>query len=134
MCFEKIPVIHSYSRAQALADGVLVDVSDTKEAREAGFRYPTACTRAVWENFIEWTDADTERQTVQDQPARLWDVLYMLHVAIAENDSTDRLLFELFIVPRDGSSRQSKRTMLKALCGPGDDGEPVITIMLPSED
>jgi hypothetical protein len=23
---------------------------------------------------------------------------------------------------------------LKALCGPGDDGEPVITVMMPGED
>jgi hypothetical protein len=134
MCFEKIPVINSYSRAQAIADGVLVDVSNTPEWKEAGFKYPTACTRAVWERFIEWTEADTDRQTIQDQPGRLWDVLYMLNVAIAENDSTDRLLFELFIVPRGGTAKQSRRTMLKALCGPGDDGEPVITIMLPSED
>ena len=33
-------VVYSYSRAQALADGVLIDVSDT--AREAGFRWPVS--------------------------------------------------------------------------------------------
>ena len=35
-------LIYSYTRAQALADGVLVDVSQM--ASEAGFRYPTAIT------------------------------------------------------------------------------------------
>jgi hypothetical protein len=42
------PVIHAYSRAEALEDGVLVDVTST--AREAGFRIPVALTRAVWES------------------------------------------------------------------------------------
>jgi hypothetical protein len=35
-------LIYAYTRAQALADGVLVDVSPM--AREAGFRFPTAIT------------------------------------------------------------------------------------------
>ena len=34
------------SRAQAIEDGVLVDVSDI--AKEAGFRYPVALTSALW--------------------------------------------------------------------------------------
>ena len=44
--FDGAPVVHRYTRAQAIADGSLVDVSDT--AREAGLRLPTALTRAVW--------------------------------------------------------------------------------------
>ena len=28
----------------------------------------------------------------------------------------------------------SSLSQLKALCGPGDDGEPVVTVMLPDED
>jgi hypothetical protein len=37
--------IHSYSRAQAIEDGVLSDVSSA--AREVGIRYPVALTRVV---------------------------------------------------------------------------------------
>ncbi len=37
------PVVFSYTRRQATADGVLVDVSGT--AREAGFRIPVALSR-----------------------------------------------------------------------------------------
>ncbi len=29
---------------------------------------------------------------------------------------------------------QKRPVQLKAVCGPGDDGEPVITVMLPDED
>ena len=40
------PVISVYTRAQAIGDGILVDVSET--AREAGFKIPVAVTRTVW--------------------------------------------------------------------------------------
>jgi hypothetical protein len=40
------PAIHTYSRAEAIADGVLLDVSKTRAARDAlnrlGLRYPAA--------------------------------------------------------------------------------------------
>ena len=39
-------LISTYTRAQAIDDGVLIDVSDV--AREAGLKYPTAVTQAVW--------------------------------------------------------------------------------------
>ena len=38
------PPIHTYTRAQALADGVLVDAGPL--AKEAGFRWPVALTQA----------------------------------------------------------------------------------------
>jgi hypothetical protein len=44
--FEEADLIHRYSRADALRDGVLIDVSAT--AWEAGFRYPVALTAAAW--------------------------------------------------------------------------------------
>src|SRR5262245_38473202 len=41
--FEGADLIHRYSRADALRDGVLIDVSET--AREAGIRWPVAIRR-----------------------------------------------------------------------------------------
>ncbi len=35
-------VIHTYTRAQAIEDGVLIDVSETSS--EAGFKWPAAIT------------------------------------------------------------------------------------------
>ena len=46
---------------------------------------------------------------------------------------TDTVRYELYVVPRPGHGQQRKRT-LKAVIGPGDDSEPVLTIMLPEED
>ncbi|EQD56202.1 hypothetical protein B1B_09022, partial [mine drainage metagenome] len=39
-------LIYSYSRADAIRDGVLVDVSE--RAKRAGIKHPTACTAGVW--------------------------------------------------------------------------------------
>jgi hypothetical protein len=63
--------IFTYSRAQAIRDGVLIDVSAT--AREAGIRYPVALTRAVWDAHV----AVAPGVIGQDEAGRLWDVLWM---------------------------------------------------------
>lgn len=65
-------LIHGYSRAQALADGVLVDLrqkpsTDKPDAldldevcRNAGIKVPLACTARVWAECIEVTPAARE--------------------------------------------------------------------------
>ena len=129
------PVIHSYSRQNALDDGVLIDVTET--AQEADFKIPVAVTRAVWDRYIEWTLDDTKRQTYQDLQGRLWDVLWMARAGIAgDNKHKSVVLYQLYCVPRAPASKakQPRRTTLKMHIGPGDDHEPVITIMLPGED
>ncbi len=73
--FHPSDLISSYTRAQAIADGVLVDVTET--AKEAGFRCPVALTRAAWADCVAWSEADTRRQVPQDEAGRLWDVLWM---------------------------------------------------------
>jgi len=127
------PVIHSYTRAQAIEDGVLVDV--TEAAKEAGFKFPVALTRAVWENCVAWDDEDNNRQIYQDESGRLWDVLYMLFIAIKSNRSDgSEMLYRLRRVPRGGRGHMAHEVTLKSHIGPGDTLEPVITIMLPNED
>ena len=125
-------VIYSYSRAQAIADGVLVDVTET--AREAGFRWPVAMTSAAWADCVAWSDDDNHRQVYQDESGRLWDVLWMAFNAIHNAPGGTQLEYQLYRVPRDGQSVEAQLTMLKLVCGPGDAGEPVITLMLPGED
>ena len=126
-------VVSVYTRAQALADGVLIDAGPM--AREAGFRWPVAITAAAWADCVTWNDADSERQTHQDQSGRLWDVLFSAaHAVRTRADAGAQLLFELYRVPRDGRSTEAERTKLKLVVGPGDDGEPVMTILLSNED
>jgi hypothetical protein len=125
------PIIYGYSRAQAIADGVLVDVSAM--AREAGFSVPVAMTSAAWADFIEWSDQDSNRQTHQDESGRLWDVLWMSHLA-ARRAQGGAVAVQFYRVPRGGRGRMPRKTSLRMNIGPGDAGEPVITLMLPDED
>jgi hypothetical protein len=126
-------VIYIYSRAQAIEDGVLINAGPM--AKEAGFNWPVAFTSAVWEDCIAWTDEDKAKQAYQDQSGRLWDVLYMASHTIRTNcGSSDQLYFELYRVPRDGKSMEAELVTLKLIVGPGDQGEPVITILMKNED
>jgi hypothetical protein len=118
-------LIDAYSRAQAIGEGVLVDVSSV--AREAGIRFPVAMTRTVWSKYVEVP----EGVKYQDESGRLWDILWMLRAQVRRGGDT--LLFKLH-VRNDNRDRIPPLVTLKAVCGPGDSGEPVITIMLPDED
>ena len=119
-------VIYTYTRAQALEDGVLIDASET--AREAGIKFPVGLTATVWGQYVEIP----EGVTGQDETGRLWDILWMFRCAAAKFDGST-LLFKLH-VRNDNRDGTPPLVTLKAECGPGDDAEPVITIMLPEED
>ena len=84
------PVIYAYTRADALRDGELVDVSAM--AAEMGYRVPVTVTRAVWVGVVE--PDETPGQSVE---GRLWDVLWMLHYAIkTERRSGSVIRFQLY--------------------------------------
>ena len=117
-------IIYSYTRQQAIEDGVLVDVSTT--AKEAGVRFPVALTRAVWSQYAEVPEGGE----CQDEAGRLWDIVSMFRYG-AKNTDGDRFKFELRV---RNDNRRPKKVTLKAVCGPSDDAEPVITIMLLDED
>jgi len=124
---DEFDVISRYTRADAIADGVLVDVTAT--AKEAGIKFPTAVTQAVFEQYIRVP----EGVTAQDESGRLWDILCLLRVAIAQAASkTDSLDFRVAV--KQSESAGPVPGALKALCHGGDEGEPVITILLPHED
>lgn len=122
-------LIHSYSRAQAIADGVLVDVTDL--AKEAGFTVPVVISSQVYGGFInphQVQEGCCSRNWVgQDEKGRLWDMLNNLFWTIkARVETGPELVFKTLFGKR--------LVQLKSVIGPGDGGEPVITIMLPEED
>jgi len=127
-------IISTYTRAQAIEDGVLIDVSAI--AKESGFNeWPVSLTAGAWADCVAWSDTDSQTQVYQDQSGRLYDVIFMAFQAIClSREVGDRLLFRLYRVPRDGRSTEAEITTLKLIVGPGDSGEPVITIMLIDED
>jgi hypothetical protein len=122
------PVIYAYTRADALRDGVLIDL--TKLAREAGFRVPLAVTEAVYKDYLDPSQAlADEGQSLQ---GRAWDLLHVLYLAAAVNPDRDTIYFKVLFVLTPGCPPEPVE--LKAICGPGDDGEPVLTVLLPDED
>jgi type I site-specific restriction endonuclease len=122
-------VISTYSRAQAIEDGVLIDPGSM--AREAGFKWPVALTADAWADCVVWAEDDSAKQIHQDQAGRLWDVLFMAsHAVRTSQESVERILFQLLRVPRDGRSTEAVLVTLRMIVGPGDSGEPVITILL----
>ncbi len=131
--FEDFDLIHKYTRAQAIEDGVLIDVSAT--AREAGFRFPVALTSGAWSEAVAWSESDTNTTGVpQDEGGRLWDVLFMARFAVhaLRDSSVRRSPFTFLRIPR--GARRARRFTLDIIVGPGDEGEPVLTILLQDED
>lgn len=125
---EKCTVIHTYTRAEAIADGVLIDVTGT--AKQTGFRIPVAVTAAVWAEYV----AVPQGVEDQDERGRLWDVLWMLYVAIRSNRDSGANLHYRLHVRNDNRAGEPPLVELKAVCGPADDGSPCVTVMLPDED
>jgi hypothetical protein len=122
--FDDFEVISTYTRAQAIEDGVLVDCSTL--AREAGFKYPVALEREAWEKVVALTPA--AKAAGCDETGRLWDVLILLHFAIrSAKGSASRVRFGVSCVT---DSRQPELVQLVAEVGPGDEAEPVITVSL----
>jgi hypothetical protein len=122
------PVIYSYSRSQAIADGLQVEVS--KVAEEAGIRFPVFLTRAVYDSFVSVPTGVTG----QDEAGRLWDIVWMLRFAIRKAlPGQARLPFALYV---RNNSKAPRLIKLLAMCGALDidDSRPAITIMLPDED
>nr|WP_298135570.1 DUF6573 family protein [Acidiferrobacter sp.] len=101
---------------------------------DAGFRIPVALTAAAWADCDAWDPADSHRQTTQDERGRLHDVLWMAHLAARAARGGSETLFSLYRVPRGGRAITPRLVTLKLAIGPGDAGEPVITIMQPVED
>lgn len=113
-----------FSREQAIKDGVLMDV--TPLAQEAGFTVPVAVTKALWKNYIV---PHPEATKFQDETGRLWDVLTLAALR-AKRQPSDTLLFGVDFLMK---GLMIEEVTIKSVIGPGDAGEPVITLMLPGE-
>ena len=121
--------IHAYTRAQALADGVLVDV--TRQASPAemrgGFTVPVAVTAAVWAAIEAIPDSLVG---IADARGRLHDVLWMARVAAQRFRGACGGTFAVHLPSR--GTRQRVKT-LRVEIGPDDHGAPCVTIGFPED-
>ena len=93
-------VISSYTRAQAIEDGVLVDLSDPSFTfrpglpilKEAGIKFPVAMTTTAFARTVQDPDTDEPLPPGQNVSGRLWDVLtvFKLYAQRNRGDTIDR--------------------------------------------
>ena len=107
-------------------------------AAEFGLTCPVAYSLAVWLDSISWPIGYTPQGLVDPEERREWFLLLSLHDAIhqileAGNRPPARLDFEHYRIPVEGNIIEPRSTRLTAEYGQGDDGEQVVTIMLPEQ-
>lgn len=120
-------VISRYTRAQAIADGQLVDLSAlVGDVCRSHYKHPIACTAGVW---IIIDKAIKNRRHCNDLGGVVHDMLWMSRKVSHQINASTRS-FRVIIT---GAGR-SKYHDFVISCGPGDNAEPVMTIMLPGED
>ena len=134
-------IIASYTRAEAVADGIQVPISPDIVG-EAGIKFPIFLTRGVYDKYV-LVPVDMPFQSEQ---GRLWDILYMFSLA-ARRCSGSELKFGFCCQLPDtdnwtryekvcDGNRMLREVTLRAVIGPLnlDDPSPAITIMFPDED
>jgi hypothetical protein len=124
--FDDKDIIFKYTRADAIKDGILIGV--TNSASQQDIKCPVAITKALWDQYI--VTPEISYLHCKSTEGRLSDTL-MFYKHAAKNFKGSVLFFEASYVFK---GNMIKRVKLKAICGPGDAGEMVVTIMLPNED
>ena len=86
---EEWEVISRYTRKQAIADGVLVDLTARFPEDTRIYKYPVACTDTVWSRIERACE-----ETGEDLGAYVWDLCWMSNQASAiARDGGDMRLF-----------------------------------------
>ena len=152
---ESVEVISVYTRQQAIEDGILVDCEQAPmgEMRRQLMKWPLAMTATAFHRYVWPIDEEANLPPDQSLEGRFWDVVWMFHAAVkgtvpARRIDPCNLLFDFYCIVADPALSSNERidatarsgpegmrlVTLKAVSGPGDDGEPVMTFMLPEED
>lgn len=122
-------LIYRYTRAQAIEDGILVDLTEWASAKtgfRGGFNVPVAVTVSVWEDLNKIPPS----RHIEDVRGRAHDLLWIASLAArGAKPNQSEILFEVMM----HSGRRMYKTYKLVISG-GDHGEPVITIMQPNED
>lgn len=118
-------MLFAYTRRQAIADGVLVDVSRQASPGEmhGGFLVPVAVTAALWA-AIEAIPQSLAG--IADARGRLHDVLWM--ASLVARRASAAFVVDL---PIAGTRKRTQR--LRVDVGPGDDSAPCVTIGFPED-
>ncbi len=113
--------IYTYTRAQAIADGVLIDLSEVPSVK-IDWKVPLACTSTVWAIIEKASKVESKDiSKVCSEIALLARLQFAFHP-----DDVAGVIFHFNV--------GLEMHMLKLLISGGDKGEPVLTLMLEHED
>ncbi len=130
--WEGAEVISTYTRAEAIDDGVLVDLTEWASADKGfhgGFSCPVAVTSTVWADI----EAIPKRlQGIADVRGRAHDLLWM--ASLAARGAAGQTGAVLYRVKMPIAGDRKAWQTYKMHAGSGDNAELVITIMQPNED
>lgn len=130
--FDNMTVISTVTRQDLIDMGDMVIVPDALR-KEAGFKFEIGVTNNLWESAIALRGNDEENG--QSIDGRIWDMLTMAKYAIRrQSDSTNRAYAEMIVQRFEGGKSVMRTIEFIAHIGPGDDGAPVFTFMLPIDD
>lgn len=113
------PLSQTRTRAQAIADGTLFDLSHLRGVKMA-WTIPMACTAAVW-SIID--------DAVKNHGYTLTDILAEMSARILREAERQPCLNVLYFE----ISLAGRTHTIKAHSGPADDAALAITLMLPNE-
>lgn len=126
--FEGAPIISSYTRAQAIEDGMLVDAQQGDLAEVSRQHVGSTSVVMTYAVFALIERAVKNTRYLNDWRGVWHDVLWMSQVArrVSAQRGGSPVGFKVIIT---GTGRV-RNHVLFASYGPGDAGEPVVTIML----
>lgn len=153
--FDETPIITVYTRADAIKDGLLIDVSEM--ARQVGITIPTAITSRVWSEIISppkaiaslrsglqsvlqsdnvlllddaWDEVVKFRETGRK---RMKNVLWAHRTAVRNSTLAPlQASIEFQVVIKTDHEKDSVTLKSTTSCEP--DFQPVLTIMFSNED
>lgn len=132
------PLVYAYTRADAIRDGVLVELP---QALDAGFKVPVAITSAAYAACIGWPEADPKLASIlrlREEMVLLAAVMearaHRRRMAIGKAERPDRIDFIVETVQLREGKADLAQVALYMVIGPGDNAEPVGTILLIGED
>jgi hypothetical protein len=134
--------IHTYSMAEAIDDGTLVDVG---AAASKLFAWPVLLTAAAWHDCVAWAPADSDRTGIRNQSetSRLTEVLVMTYRALRQVMRTGVQPASVEVViqrvargprPQRSSGPVTEQVELNVVIASDDHGDPVLVVGFPDED
>lgn len=115
---EKFDVTKDFSRHEAFEIGLLIDLS--RQAREAGIRYPLAISTEVYQECLIGDEDD-----LHDEMERALDLVSQVAAIARMSPQGSRIHFDFV---RDAD--EFREIPLVLICSLGDFGETVLTVVL----